>query len=72
VAARVPAPAVQKRTEVDRTLINAYDRRRTDLALELVSPAKAHEAQTFSRRRSIPGVGPLLALVLRSRNYCAS
>jgi transposase len=36
----------------------------TALALALVSTAKAHEAQTFSRLRSIPGVGTSLALVL--------
>jgi transposase len=49
---------------LDLTLINAYDRLLTDLELDLVSTAKAHDAQTFSRLRSIPGVGKILALVL--------
>jgi hypothetical protein len=49
---------------LDLTLIDAYDRLVTDLELDLVSTAKAHDAQTFYRRCSIPGVGKILALVL--------
>jgi transposase len=64
VAARFPEPAVQKSIAVDLTLIDADDRLVTDLALDLVNTAKAHEAQTFYRLRSIPGVGKILALVL--------
>jgi transposase len=64
VAARFPEPAVQKSMEVDLTLIDAYDRLLTDLELDLVSTAKTHDAQTFYRLRSIPGVGNILALVL--------
>jgi transposase len=64
VADRFPEPAVQKSLDVDRTLSNTDDRRLTDLELDLVSTAKAHEAQTFYRLRSIPGVGKILALVL--------
>jgi transposase len=64
VAERFPESAVQKSIEVDLTLIDAYDRLLTDLELDLVRTAKEHDAQTFYRLRSIPGVGKILALVL--------
>jgi transposase len=65
VAERFSDPAVQKRLEVDLALVGSYDRLRTALALESVNTANAHDAQTFDRLRSIPGVGNILALVLR-------
>jgi transposase len=64
VAERFSNPAVQKSIEVDLTLIGSYDRLLTELELEIVNTAKAHDAQTFYRLRSIPGVGNILALVL--------
>jgi transposase len=64
VAERFPDPAVQKSLEVDLAWIDYYDRLRTNLELDLVQTAKAHDAQTFYRLRSIPGVGKILALVL--------
>jgi transposase len=64
VAERFPEPAVQKRLAVDLALIHTSDRLLTGLERDLVQTATAHEAQTFSRRRSIPGVGTILALVL--------
>jgi transposase len=64
VAERFSDPAVQKSIEVDLTLIGSYDRRLTELELAIVNTAKAHDAQTFYRLRSIPGVGKILALVL--------
>jgi transposase len=64
VAERFPDPAVQKSIEVDLALIDSYDYLLTNLELDLVQTAKAHEAQTFYRLRSIPGVGKILALVL--------
>jgi transposase len=64
MAERFPEPAVQKSIEVDLALIGHYDCLLTDLALNLVQTAKAHDAQTFYRLRSIPGVGKILALVL--------
>ena len=65
VAERFPDPAVQKSMEVDLALINHDDRLLTDLELSSVQTAKEHEAPTFSRLRSSPGVGTILALVLR-------
>jgi transposase len=64
VAERFPDPAVQKSIEVDLTLIDSYDHLLTNLELDLVQTAKAHDAQNFYRLRSIPGVGKILALVL--------
>ncbi len=64
VAERFPEPAVQQSIAVDLALINTYDRLLTGLELDLVQTAKAHDAQTFYRLRSIPGVGTSLALVL--------
>jgi hypothetical protein len=63
VAERFPAPAVQQSIEVDLALINTSDHLLTDLELSLGKTTKAPEAQIFSRLRSIPGVGKLLALV---------
>jgi transposase len=64
VAERFPEPAVQKSSEVDLALIDAYDRLLTAVELSLVNTAKAHDAQTFYRLRSIPGVGTILRLVI--------
>src|SRR6266542_651055 len=64
VAERFPDPAVQKSIEVDLTRICSYVRLLTALELDIVNTAKAHDAQTFYRLRSIPGVGKILALVL--------
>jgi transposase len=64
VAERFPEPAVQKSIEVDLALIDSYDRLLTDVELSLVNTAKAHDAQTFYRLRSIPGVGKILSLVI--------
>src|SRR5918992_3140522 len=61
VAEHFPESAVQKSIDLDLTLIDAYDRLLTDLELDLVRTAKAQEAQTFYRLRSIPGVGKILA-----------
>ncbi|HXH08656.1 MAG TPA: IS110 family transposase [Alphaproteobacteria bacterium] len=64
VAERFPEPAVQKSIAVDLTLLGSYDRLLTALELDIVNTAKAYAPQTFSRLRSIPGVGKILALVL--------
>jgi transposase len=64
VAERFLEPAVHKSIAVDLTLSGQYDRLLTALARDLVQTAKAHEAPTCYRLRSIPGVGKILALVL--------
>jgi transposase len=63
VAERVPESAVQQSIDVDLTRSDADDRLLTDLERDRVRTAQEHEAQTFSRLRSIPGVGQILALV---------
>ena len=65
VAERVPAPAVQHSIAVDLALIDYYAPWLTNLALDLVQTATAHEAQTCYRWRSIPGGGTIPALVRR-------
>jgi len=64
VAERFPEPAVHKSSEVDLALIDSYDQLLTDLALHIVHTAKQHDANTFYRLQSIPGVGNILALVM--------
>jgi Transposase IS116/IS110/IS902 family len=62
-AARFPDPAVHKSGEVDRALIDFSDQWRRDVDLTIVQTAKPHDAQTFSRLQSVPGIGKLLRLV---------
>jgi transposase len=64
VAERLADPAVQKSIEVDLGLMTYYDQLLTNLELAIVKSAKQHDANTFYRLRSIPGVGKILALVL--------
>jgi transposase len=64
VAERFPDPAVQKSIEVDLALIDHYDRLLSDLELYIVNTAKQHDANTFYRLRSVPGIGKILSLVL--------
>jgi len=64
VAERFPDPAAQKSIEVDLALIDYDDQLLTDLELHIVNTAKHHDANTFYRLRSIPGVGKILALVM--------
>jgi transposase len=64
VAERFADPAVQKSIELDLALITYYDQLLTDLELSIVKSAKQHDANTFYRLRSVPGVGKILALVL--------
>lgn len=64
VAERFADPAVQKSVEVDLALIDHYDYLLTDLELAIVNTAKQHDATTFYRLRSVPGIGKILSLVL--------
>jgi transposase len=64
VAERFAEPAVQKSVEVDLALIDHYDHLLTDLELAIVNTAKQHDANTFYRLRSVPGIGKILSLVL--------
>jgi len=64
VAERFPAPAVQKRVEVDLALIDYDDRLLSDVELTLVQTAKQHHAQTLYRLQSVLGIGKILSLVV--------
>jgi transposase len=64
VAERVADPAVHKSIEVDLALITYDDQLLSELELSIVNNAKHHDANTFYRLRSVPGVGKMLALVL--------
>ena len=57
-------PAVRKSVAIDLELADHLDRLIRNLELELVRTAKIHDAQTFHRLRSLPGVGKILAMTL--------
>jgi transposase len=65
VAERFPEPAVQQRMAVDLALINHDDGLRGDLERSLLKTATPPHAHTRSLRRTVPGLGALLSLVLR-------
>jgi transposase len=69
VAARFPEPAVRQSIAVGPAVIDDYDRWLTPLELDRVQTATAHAAQTFYRWRPSPGVGKILALVLRYESH---
>ena len=64
MAERFDDAAVQKNIAVDLALITYDDDLLTDLEWSIVQTAKQHDAPTFYRLRSIPGVGKILALVM--------
>jgi transposase len=64
VAERFPDPAVQQRLDVALARLGYSDGLLTERERGMVNTAKEPNAQVCSRRRSIPGVGNILALVL--------
>ena len=60
-----PDPRVRKTIEVDVSLSDHYDKVLGEGELSITRTAKAHDGQTFSRLQSVPGMGQILALVLR-------
>lgn len=64
VAERSPDPAVQQRIAVELARMGHYDRLLMDRELSIVQTAKADDAHTCYRLRSLPGVGKILALGL--------
>jgi transposase len=61
---RFADPSVQKSVTADLELIDAFDEQIRDLELYLTRTAKVDDPQAYQRLRSIPGVGPVLALIL--------
>jgi transposase len=64
LAARFDEPSVKKNVELDLALLDAYDEQIRKVELYLTRAAKVDDAQAYHRLRSVPGVGPVLALVL--------
>jgi transposase len=64
VAERFADPSVQKSAAVDCALVDRLDELIADLESYLTRTAKVDDVQTYHRLRTIPGVGPVLALVL--------
>jgi transposase len=60
---RFADPSVRKNVQTDLTLIDAFDAQIRDLELHLTRTAKIDDPQAYQRLRSIPGVGPVLALI---------
>jgi transposase len=61
---RFSDPSVRKSIEVDLSLIGFYDQLLKDLELYILRTAKQHDADTFYRLRSVPGIGKILALTI--------
>ena len=64
IAERFADASVRKTIAIDLALIDRYDELIGDVELYLTRTAKVDDAQTYHRLRTIPGVGPILALVL--------
>jgi transposase len=64
VAARFADPSVQKSAACDLAVIDCLDDQIAALELYLTRTAKVDDVQTYHRLRTIPGVGPVLALIL--------
>jgi transposase len=64
VAERFPDEAVQKSIELDLKLLNFYDSLLLRLEHELSLTAKAHDADSYFRIRSIPGIGRILGMTI--------
>jgi transposase len=61
---RFADPSVRMSVTVDLDLIDKLDELIAQVELHLTRTAKVHDTQTFHRLRTVPGVGPILALVL--------
>ena len=64
VAERFPDPSVQLSATLDLELIDKLDELIAQVERYLTRTAKVDDVQTYHRLRTIPGVGPILALVL--------
>jgi transposase len=59
-----PDPSVRKTIEMEVALIDHYDKLLSEVELYITRTAKGHDAQSFSRLQSMPGIGQILALVI--------
>jgi len=63
IAERFSEPSVKRMVEVDLALIEHLDQSLGVLELHLTRTAKVDDVHTYERLRTMPGVGPILALV---------
>jgi transposase len=64
IPGRFTDPSVQLSATLDLDLVDKLDELIAKVELHLTRTAKVDDVQTYHRLRSIPGVGPILALVL--------
>ena len=64
IAERFPEEAVQKSIQLDLDLLNYYDQLLRKLEHDLSLTAKVHDADSYFRLRSLPGIGRILGLTL--------
>jgi transposase len=64
VAGRFADPSVRKSAACDLAVIDCLDGQIAELELYLTRAAKVDDVHTYHRLRTIPGVGPVLALIL--------
>jgi transposase len=63
-AARFEHPSTRLSVEADLALIDSYQEQVANLERHLVKNAKVDDPVTFGLLRSVPGIGPILGLVL--------
>src|SRR5262245_29563658 len=61
---RFTDPSVRKNVELDLALVDTCDAQVRAVELYLTRAARVDDPQAYARLRSVPGVGPVLALVL--------
>jgi transposase len=64
IVERFADPSVRKSIDTDLTLLGHDDGLISDLELHIVRTVKVHDADTFHRLCSIPGVGKILAMTI--------
>jgi transposase len=57
-------PSTRSMLTADLAIVTALDGQIKRLEAELVRTAKVHDPQAFHRLRTVPGIGPVLALIL--------
>jgi transposase len=57
-------PSTRSMLAADLAIVTALDSQIKRLEADLVRTAKVHDPQTFHRLRTVPGIGPVLALIL--------
>lgn len=64
ISERFPDESVKKSIELDLNLLDSYDQLLPRLEHQISLIAKAHDADSYFRLRSIPGIGRILGLVI--------